>query len=757
MTGPVAGWGNNAAQGRAAVFDGDRNTMYDAPTGGVGGAIGLAFAEPHILTEVRVHPRMNTTQGNRDRINNSVVQGSNDGENWTDVLILSGIAPVQEQWYTFTADQMTNNTGWLQFRYFSPSHTNLTDLEFWGNPGGGYDIQPPEVTLPHSFILPIYDYTHSRTWTEYNSDFTQMAAWDAWLTPEAAAVEAQFNNEWTTQPYALLRSDSAQIVVNLADRGTVRNLIHFANLDQVLGFYNHFHSVFDFWAGLDPLHQADNHYVYWADMDWDNVDPRHVAPNTSVLTTPSTPGAGAGYWAGTHMGQAGGRVNAYLYRSWLALHELGHGYQGTHFRGGGTMPMGEAWNNVYSHFYQARYILPLQPLFPGGQVVGSWAVDQAYTELNRALVEANVFQRLTVQGGSYVNWRGNLTETNFQNDLGRVDEWRLRLWFFIPVFEAIGMDEGFRDFNRLYREMFAVNAEGIRSWRNEDVHALLYSRVSGYNLVPWFDFWGLQVSPFVQEQVAHLPALVPLALHVECTCAGRFIPHPSGGAAVVPTGVPCTCERGRIVGEHGLASEFALIPAYIINPLPPVVEVAVANPESFVGIERTSGDNWLLSFTVTETMSDGTIEIVEYSISIESNNANASGVYVFAADHALAGFMLVFDLQGNGTRAVTLRLIQMAPGPNVWPIVDAVTAPEHFILIAETAHNSREWVLAFAVEETYFWGGDVVTYVVTVFANNANVRGSYVFDAGHALEGFILEYDIRGNGSNIERLRLVRN
>jgi len=45
---------------------------------------------------------------------------------------------------------------------------------------------------------------------------------------------------------------------------------------------------------------------------------------------------------------------------------------------------------------------------------------------------------------------------------------------------------------------------------------------------------------------------------------------------------------------------------------------------------------------------------------------------------------------------------------------------------------------------------ELFKYSIQVGANNVNVDGSYVFDEDHELAGYILLYDIKGNGSNIK-------
>jgi len=74
-----------------------------------------------------------------------------------------------------------------------------------------------------------------------------------------------------------------------------------------------------------------------------------------------------------------------------------------------------------------------------------------------------------------------------------------------------------------------------------------------------------------------------------------------------------------------------------------------------------------------------------------------------------------------------------------------------FISIAETAKNSRVWVLTFDVDVMYSNNTNgVARYSINLNGNNANLDGKYTFDADQDLAGMTLTFDIKGNGSNIK-------
>ena len=89
---------------------------------------------------------------------------------------------------------------------------------------------------------------------------------------------------------------------------------------------------------------------------------------------------------------------------------------------------------------------------------------------------------------------------------------------------------------------------------------------------------------------------------------------------------------------------------------------------------------------------------------------------------------------------------------------NATTTPKDFVSMVETAKNSRIWVLTFKATLTYPDGKkEVVTYSIRLNGNNANLDGKYKFPDDHDLAGFTLVYDVKGNGSNIKELKLMRS
>jgi len=87
-------------------------------------------------------------------------------------------------------------------------------------------------------------------------------------------------------------------------------------------------------------------------------------------------------------------------------------------------------------------------------------------------------------------------------------------------------------------------------------------------------------------------------------------------------------------------------------------ELESADNAKFVSMQETAKGSrvWILTFDVTITFVDGTNAVLRYDVIINSNNANPDGIYVFPADHDLAGFTLTYDIKGNGSNIKTFNI-----------------------------------------------------------------------------------------------------
>ena len=149
VIGNETGWDGNAATGAAAAFDGDINTFFD-PLGTGDGFCGMDAGKPYILTKVAIHPR----DAQLARFYGGTIQGSNDGEEWTDIWMSLDEA-TEWTWQEVEADDFDESgVAYRYYRYYNMlSHGDVAEVEFYGYPEDGVVDEAPaaeETTAPET-------------------------------------------------------------------------------------------------------------------------------------------------------------------------------------------------------------------------------------------------------------------------------------------------------------------------------------------------------------------------------------------------------------------------------------------------------------------------------------------------------------------------------------------------------------------------------------------------------------------------------
>lgn len=135
VIGNATGWGDNAAAGAAAAFDGNAATFFD-PLGVGDGFCGIDCGTTYALTEVKVLSRTD----NAARYEGAMIQASNDGENWT-TLYTAEAAAEEGVWNDITG---FNGVGYQYYRYFNETnHGDVAEVEFYG-----YVVANAETIMP---------------------------------------------------------------------------------------------------------------------------------------------------------------------------------------------------------------------------------------------------------------------------------------------------------------------------------------------------------------------------------------------------------------------------------------------------------------------------------------------------------------------------------------------------------------------------------------------------------------------------------
>ncbi len=133
------GWGDNAATGRDAAFDGDTATFFD-PLGTGDGYCGVDAGEEMILTKILIHPR----DGQLPRFNGATIEGANEEDFSDAVALYISVEEASEFAWIDVSDEIetADNTGYRYFRYINyTNHGDVAEVELYGyavdgtNPG----------------------------------------------------------------------------------------------------------------------------------------------------------------------------------------------------------------------------------------------------------------------------------------------------------------------------------------------------------------------------------------------------------------------------------------------------------------------------------------------------------------------------------------------------------------------------------------------------------------------------------------------
>lgn len=133
LIGAEGGWGDNAAAGRAAAFDGDLKSFFDPTTASVD-YCGMDAGEKYILTGLMIHPR----DGQLPRFLGATIEAANK-EDFSDKVVLF---ESKEEGKEFTWKDCTSQidtakaaAGYRYFRYINyTSHGDVAEVEFYGKP-----------------------------------------------------------------------------------------------------------------------------------------------------------------------------------------------------------------------------------------------------------------------------------------------------------------------------------------------------------------------------------------------------------------------------------------------------------------------------------------------------------------------------------------------------------------------------------------------------------------------------------------------
>ncbi|MCD8314261.1 MAG: hypothetical protein LUD44_01260 [Firmicutes bacterium] len=112
-------WGSSTDTTSDHVFDGDKSTFYD---GAVEEAWVGAKIDSTVISTVAIWAR----SANYERIANAVIQGSNDGTNWTDLYTIE--TAVQDEWIIC---DITDTTAYTYVRVYNCAYGNVAEMNIY--------------------------------------------------------------------------------------------------------------------------------------------------------------------------------------------------------------------------------------------------------------------------------------------------------------------------------------------------------------------------------------------------------------------------------------------------------------------------------------------------------------------------------------------------------------------------------------------------------------------------------------------------
>ncbi|EUJ23009.1 hypothetical protein PGRAN_09998 [Listeria grandensis FSL F6-0971] len=288
-------------------------------------------------------------------------------------------------------------------------------------------------------------------------------------------AEADFFKDWdsTDAEFALIKSRYFQILVSEKDKAYMKKMPHFKTISELCDYYTHAFEKYNELAGLS--------------FTPENPTDKNIPNKYFMKADKSSVGSNYAYYGGSHTAASGDTVEPFLSTSLLALHEIGHGYQGAF--NDGSFTTNEVWNMLYAWTYNNSV----------------WKKDTSEAGI-AAAKSAQKFKDDTMD-----EW-WHTTDKKPVNDWGDYPKQEYLLLFL----EKSG-DKGLTTFNQEYRKL--ANTKGFVA--NEhyllDLVSKYFGQASGFDFTPVIQTSGGVMSKVQQEEnrakgytaVAPLVELVP--------------------------------------------------------------------------------------------------------------------------------------------------------------------------------------------------------------------------------------------------------
>ncbi|WP_412519047.1 Ig-like domain-containing protein [Staphylococcus simulans] len=156
--------------------------------------------------------------------------------------------------------------------------------------------------------------------------------------------KAAFDADWAARntSYGYVDGDKIAFLIPNVDRERIANLGQnpgrwgFMNLEDMIAYYEDVINHYDKWVGLN-----------------DDINSVHYNVGQKYFAIADAHGPGLAYYSTNNMGSNNPSMSGYLERGWLALHEVGHGYDGA-MTYDPKMNLIEVENNILANEYQTK-------------------------------------------------------------------------------------------------------------------------------------------------------------------------------------------------------------------------------------------------------------------------------------------------------------------------------------------------------------------------------------------------------------------
>ena len=281
--------------------------------------------------------------------------------------------------------------------------------------------------------------------------------------------EADFFKSWkaSDDPYAVIEGTTATMLVPIKDRDEITNSSYtstaeyrFGTIDEMLEWYDAFVEQYDSYAGLD----------FYAE------EPYNQNLRSRFFVKANVSGVGQAYYTLDHSAYTGDSLQLYLTRSWLSLHEFGHGYEGAIATQ--EHPFVETTNNIMGYYFESTY----RPDTDFGWLLGGYAGTK---EQRQAALEQRALLRRT-------------QTTSFAGIVAGALHYDVSLYMFVNALDKIGPQEAVAAMHEAYRKNYYDTKKCAAS---SDTILSSFSDTGAYNFVPYFESYHIEPSVKVKDAI----------------------------------------------------------------------------------------------------------------------------------------------------------------------------------------------------------------------------------------------------------------